>query len=131
VAWLGCISTRSTAATAQHALLPWKPGRRAHLTGDLAAEQVKELEGLRGEAEAARAAVAGLADKEAALARRATALAHLQKMPAELQVQLACRPTAPRTTAPAQCLRETPQPRRWTIRSAAAAAACSGGYWMS
>lgn len=45
-----------------------------------------ELSALRGEAEAARAAVAGLADKEAALARRATALAHLQKMPAELQV---------------------------------------------
>jgi uncharacterized protein involved in exopolysaccharide biosynthesis len=89
------MSTRSTAATAQHTLPPWKSGRHTHLTGDLAAEQVKELEALRGDAEAARAAVAGLADKEAALARRATALAHLQKMPAELQVQLVCRTTAP------------------------------------
>lgn len=71
-----------------------RAGDLSFSNGDLTARQVKELEGLRGEAEAARAAVQGVADKEAALARRATALAHLQKMPAELQVQRICSTTA-------------------------------------
>lgn len=48
---------------------------------------MKELEAMRAESEAAIRAAEGVAAKEAALAQRATALSHLQKMPAELQVE--------------------------------------------